>query len=88
MAKCAGLSIRVSPSHPYNAGRAGLGWGVGGSEEMCAMHAVMVLCFIFDEESFSKMFLSVSSRVVCVLHMAPATSCHQAFENTCRMCSL
>ena len=21
-----GLSIRVSPSHPYNAGRAGLGW--------------------------------------------------------------
>ena len=22
-----GLSIRVSPSHPYNAGRAGLGWG-------------------------------------------------------------
>jgi len=29
MAKCAGLSIRVSPSHPYNAGRAGLGWGGG-----------------------------------------------------------
>ena len=25
--KCARLSIRVSPSHPYNAGRAGLGWG-------------------------------------------------------------
>jgi len=25
--RCAGLSIRVSPSHPYNAGRAGLGWG-------------------------------------------------------------
>ena len=25
--KCAGISIRVSPSHPYNAGRAGLGWG-------------------------------------------------------------
>ena len=25
----AGLSIRVSPSHPYNAGRAGLGWGGG-----------------------------------------------------------
>ena len=23
-----GLSIRVSPSHPYNAGMAGLGWGV------------------------------------------------------------
>ena len=22
-----GLSIRVSPFHPYNAGRAGLGWG-------------------------------------------------------------
>ncbi len=26
ISKCAGLSIRVSPSHPYNAGRAGLGW--------------------------------------------------------------
>jgi hypothetical protein len=26
-AKCAGLSIRVSPSHPYNAGNAGLGSG-------------------------------------------------------------
>jgi hypothetical protein len=25
----AGLSIRVSPSHPYNAGRAALGWGDG-----------------------------------------------------------
>jgi hypothetical protein len=25
--KCVGLSIRVSPSHLYNAGRAGLGWG-------------------------------------------------------------
>jgi len=24
-----GLSIRVSPSHPYNAGRAGLGWRGG-----------------------------------------------------------
>ena len=34
------------------------------SEEMCALHAVMVLCFIFDEESFSKMFLSVSARVI------------------------
>ena len=33
MAKCAGLSIRVSPSHPYNAGRAGLGWGGGRHRE-------------------------------------------------------
>ena len=24
-----GLSIRVPPSHPYNAGRAGLGWESG-----------------------------------------------------------
>jgi hypothetical protein len=24
----------------------------------------MMLCFIFDEESFSKMFLSVSARVI------------------------
>jgi hypothetical protein len=32
--KCAGLSIKVSPSHPYNAGRAGHGW-VGGCEGMC-----------------------------------------------------
>jgi hypothetical protein len=58
------LSIRVSPSRSYNAGRAGLGWGVGVLEGMCALHAVMVLCFIFDEESFSKMFLSVSARVI------------------------
>ena len=51
---------------------------VGGSEAMCTLHAVvvlvvgketctlqavMVLCFIFEEESFSKMFLSVSARV-------------------------
>jgi hypothetical protein len=38
MAKCAGLSIRVSPSHPYNADRTGLGWGGG----MCTLHAVTV----------------------------------------------
>jgi hypothetical protein len=36
--------VRVSPSHPYNAGRAGLGWGGGGCEEMCTLHAVVVLC--------------------------------------------
>jgi len=28
-----GLSIRVSPSHPYNAGSAGLGWGGGRHRE-------------------------------------------------------
>ena len=39
------LSIRVFPSHSYNAGRAGLGWGVGGSEELCALHAVTVWWF-------------------------------------------
>ena len=38
--------------------------GVGDSEETCTLEAVMVLCFIFDEESFSKMFLSVSDRVI------------------------
>jgi len=53
MAKCAGLSIRVSPSHPYNAGRAGLGWGVGVSEEMCALHAVMVLWFMVLGDKFN-----------------------------------
>jgi hypothetical protein len=31
---------------------------------MCTLHAVIMLCFIFDEESFSKMFLSVSARVI------------------------
>jgi hypothetical protein len=39
------LSIRVFPSHSYNAGRAGLGWGLGGSEELCALHAVTVWWF-------------------------------------------
>ncbi len=37
---------RVSPSHPYNAGRAGLGWGVEGLfglEGMSTLHAVVVL---------------------------------------------
>ena len=60
------FSIRVSPSDSYDASRAGLGWvgGVVGLEGMCTLHAVMVLCFIFDEESFSKMFLSVSARVI------------------------
>ena len=34
--------------------------GVG----MCTLQAVVMLCFIFDEESFSKMFLSVGARVI------------------------
>ena len=34
------LSIRVSPSHSYNATRAGLGPGLEG---MCVLHAVVVL---------------------------------------------
>ena len=38
--------------------------GVGVLEGLCTLHAVMVLCFIFDEESFSKMFLSVGARVI------------------------
>jgi hypothetical protein len=37
--------IRVSPSHSYNAGRAGLGWMGGYVEEICTLHAVIVLCF-------------------------------------------
>ena len=48
--KCAGLSIRVSPSHPYNAGRAGLGWGgVGALEGICTLHAVVVLWVCLGE---------------------------------------
>jgi hypothetical protein len=31
---------------------------------MYTMQAVVMLCFIFDEESFSKMFLSVGARVI------------------------
>jgi hypothetical protein len=31
-------------SHPYNAGRARLGGGWGGCEQMCTLHAVVVLC--------------------------------------------
>ena len=37
--------IRVSPSHSYNAGRAGLGWMGGYVEEICTLHAVIVLWF-------------------------------------------
>ena len=39
-------SRMVSPSHPHDAGRAGLGWGVGGCEQMCTLHAVVVLCIV------------------------------------------
>ena len=39
-----GLSIRVSPSHPYNAGRAGLGWMSG---YKCTLLAGMVLGIVF-----------------------------------------
>ena len=39
-----GLSFRVSPSHPLQAGQDSDG-GVGCSEEMCTQHAVVVLCF-------------------------------------------
>jgi hypothetical protein len=40
--------IRVSPSHSYNVGRAGLGWmSVGGFEEMCALYAVIMFCFFW-----------------------------------------
>ena len=31
---------------------------------MCTLHAVIMLCFIFAQKSFSKMFLSVSARVI------------------------
>ena len=31
---------------------------------MCTLQTVVMLCFIFDEESFSKMFLSVGARVI------------------------
>jgi len=37
---------------------------MGDFEEMCRLHAVIMLCFIFDQESFSKMFLSISARVI------------------------
>jgi hypothetical protein len=39
MSKCAGLSIRVSPSHPYNAGRVGLGLGgaIQAGQDSCLM---------------------------------------------------
>jgi hypothetical protein len=37
--RCAGFSIRVSPSHPYNAGSAGLGWGgaMQAGQDSCLM---------------------------------------------------
>jgi len=34
--------VRVSPSHPHDAGRAGLGWRRWMA--MCTVHAVVMLC--------------------------------------------
>ena len=34
------------------------------STSLLTLQAVVMLCCIFDEESFSKMFLSVSARVI------------------------
>ena len=39
--------VRVSPSHPYNAGRAqDSDAGVGGTKEMCTLHAGYVVVFV------------------------------------------
>ena len=58
MAKCAGLSIRVSPSHPYNAGRAGLGWGGGRHREnvyaACSDCVVVLVLRPSNLEAFCK----------------------------------
>ena len=45
------------------AGQDSDGW-VGGFQGMCTLHAGVMLYFIFAQESFSKMFLSVSARVI------------------------
>jgi len=44
--QCRFVMVRVSPSHPYNAGRAQDSdrGGLGGCEQMCTLHAVVVLC--------------------------------------------
>ena len=48
--KCAGLSIRVSPSHPYNAGRAGLGWGGWVALRECVRCMQWLCCgFVFGD---------------------------------------
>ena len=43
MSKCAGLSIRVSPSHPYNANMAGLGWM---RERQCVLYMQWWCCVL------------------------------------------
>ena len=68
----AGLSIRVSPSHPYNAGRAGLGWMSGNK---CTLLDGMVLGIVFvtmlpdtiDDSSTSTRGLYLRSSQLCLI---------------------
>ena len=67
-----GLSIRVSPSHPYNADRAGLGWM---SAYKCTLLAGMVLGIVFvtmlpdtvDDSSTSTRCLYFSPSQLCLI---------------------
>ncbi len=45
--QCRFVMVRVSPSHPYNAGRARTRRGV--VDWVCTLHAVSVLCFFGDD---------------------------------------
>jgi hypothetical protein len=40
--------FRVSPSHPSNVGRAGLGWGGGGVVANRCVRCMQWLCCVFD----------------------------------------
>jgi hypothetical protein len=65
--------VRDSPSHPYNAGRAGLGWGEGGCK--CTLRAGVVLCSVFvtmlpdtvDDSSTSTRCLYFRSSQPCLI---------------------
>ena len=73
---CAGLSIRVSPSHPYNAGKAGPGWGGGWirGNVYDACRGYVVYCFFVtmlpdtvDDSSTSTRCLYLSPSQLCLI---------------------
>jgi hypothetical protein len=77
-ARCSGIQVfRLYSSHPYNAGRAGLGCGrgVGGSEAMCTLHAGVMLCIVFvtmlpdmvDDSFTSTICLYLSPSQLCLI---------------------
>ena len=54
--------VRVSPSHPYNAGRAGLGWG-GGCEQVYAASSDCVVILALGDLVTCRHFVRASREV-------------------------